>query len=178
MRHNRSVNADDPSRPAAAPRRPLVAGYVRRYEGMVLSVPSKTALRPRTVRGGALGRHLPGVPAWLRGWPQVSSPLSQFRSMVLCSGRNARATAPASLAHVVGTSPVGAVAALAASHGVGAKAVFVAGRFAQPGAMPPCSLHHRRASATAAHNKSVNTAAQGRPRAARAPCLGRRLPSR
>jgi hypothetical protein len=32
MRANRSVNADAQSRPAALPRRALVAGYVQRYQ--------------------------------------------------------------------------------------------------------------------------------------------------
>lgn len=31
MKANKSVNADAQGRPAAAPRRSLVAGYVRRY---------------------------------------------------------------------------------------------------------------------------------------------------
>jgi hypothetical protein len=71
-----------------------------------------------------------------------------------------RAIAPASLAQVAGASPVGAPTWLAMKDTFGAKAVFTPAWSAPAKAMPPCSLHHRRASATAAHNRSIHTDAQ------------------
>ena len=152
---NKSVNADAQGRPAASPRRSLVAGYVRRYEGMALSASSEKTFRPRTARVRCLG-----APAWSLLWGRHAWHSRLCRSMVFGAGRNASATAPASLALVAGASPMGLRAWVAIRNLVGARVALLPARFAQPGAVPPCSLHHGRASATASHNKSMHTDTQ------------------
>ena len=144
--HNRSVNADAQSRSAAAPRLSLVAGYVRRYEGKAFGGPSKTSLPPHSARVGALVGTSQACQHGCPGGRKRIWPLSQSRSMVLCTGRTSRATAPASLAHVVGTARVGTATALAASNMFGLRAVFAQLLFASPGAVP--------------HNRSIHTDAQ------------------
>ena len=158
---NKSVNADAQSRFATASRRSLVAGYVRRYEGMALSASSGKTFRFRTARVRGLG-----APAWslVWGWHAWHSLLCG--SMVFGAGRNASATAPASLALVSGASPAGLQAWVVITNSVGARIAFLRGRSAQPGAMPPCSGHNSSMRATASHNRSVNADAQGRPAAA------------
>ena len=152
---NRSVNADAQSRPAAAPRRSLVAGYVRRYEGMALSASSGKTFRPRTARMRYLGLST-GSLLW--GWHGRRS--CWPRSKVVSAGRTTRATAPASLAQVVGASLSGGQSFWAAANGLGTKVAFKPRWSAQPRAMPPCSFHHGRARATASHNKSIHTDTQ------------------
>jgi len=83
-----------------------------------------------------------------------------------------RAVALISLAQLAGASPVGAQAWWAMASTSGAKAALTPVRFAPAGAMPPCSLHHRRASATAAHNKSIHTDVQVLPAASRPRLMG------
>jgi hypothetical protein len=70
------------------------------------------------------------------------------------------AFAPASLAQAAGASPMGAQALLGIATEVSARVAFTPARSAPAKAMPPCSLHHRGASATAAHNRSIHTDAQ------------------
>ena len=152
---NKSVNTDAQGRPATAPRLSLVAGYVRRYEGMALSAYSGKTFRLRTARVRCLG-----VPAgslfW--GWHGRRSLLTRYNAFG--AGRSSRAVAPASLAQVVGASLSGAQSFWAAASALGAKVAFKPTWSAQPGAMPPCSFQHRRASATASHNKSMHTDTQ------------------
>ena len=118
-----------------------------RYEGMALNARSKKTRQPRSARVRGLG-----APAWslFWGWHVRRSRLS--RAMVLGARRDCSATAPASLAQVVGASPMGACASVAVTNTDGVRVALVPAWFAQPGAMPPCSRHHRRASATASHN--------------------------
>jgi hypothetical protein len=68
--------------------------------------------------------------------------------------------APASLAQVAGAARMGERKASAVANGIGAQVAFMPASSARFGAMPPCSLHHRRASATAAHNRSIHADAQ------------------
>jgi hypothetical protein len=70
MRDNRSVNADAQSRPAALPRRSLVAGYVRRYRSKMNEVVAH-ALAP----GMALRLAVAIESGWRHG-PRVSFALA------------------------------------------------------------------------------------------------------
>ena len=152
---NKSVNTDAQGRTATAPRRSLVAGYVRRYEGMALSASSVKTFRFRTARVRYLGVLALSL---LWGWHGRRS--CWPRSKLVSAGRTSGATAPASLAQVVGASLSGAQSFCAAANVLGAKVAFAPTWSAQPGAMPPCSFQHCRASATASHNKSMHTDTQ------------------
>ena len=123
---------------------------------MALNASNVKALRPRT----APARSKLGL---FSGGSMVGIVAVSLQRHSLRAG--SVSAAPASLARMVGASRMGAQTRSAVMTRFGAKLAFLSAWFAQAGAMPPCSLHHRRASATASHNKSVNTDAQGRPAA-------------
>ena len=152
LKSNKSIDTDVLS--AGLARLPA-AGHLRRYEGMALSSSSGKTFRPRTARVRCLG-----VPIGSLFWGWHGRRPCRPRSKLVCAGRSARAVAPASLAQVVGAPLSGEQSFWAAANGLGAKVAFKPTWSAQPESMPPYSFQHRRASAKASHNRSVNADAQ------------------
>ena len=120
-----------------------------------MNASSEKTFRFRTARVRGLG-----APAWSLVWGRHAWHSLLCGSTVFGAGRNASATAPASLALVSGASPAGLRAWVAIRNLVGARVAFLPARSAQPESMPPCSFQHHRASATASHNKSMHTDTQ------------------
>ena len=144
---NKSVNADAQSRLAAAPRRSLVAGYVRRYRSKMREVAAH-ALAPGLALRLAVAfeagwHHVPGNCALCACGPPV------VRAQHF-SGGPSRAVGPVAVQRVVAPSAFQIRRALASAVAATSQLAVNLG-LALAGA--------------ASDNKSVNTDAQGRPAA-------------